>query len=80
MTSLPPFDGPHMVHLLDGRVVFEDTPDAVHEREAKAIAELPQRERDERLFDIERERGVEVAARMRKTIEEVISVVATRSA
>lgn len=76
MTSLPPYDGPKLVRLLDGTLVFNDSEPWRHLCEARDLARQPMHERDSRLFDIERIRGVEEAARLRQTINEVIAVTA----
>lgn len=45
----------------------------------RSIAAMPQRDRSAWLFDLERIRGVEATERLRKTIDEVISVAAERA-
>lgn len=79
MNALPPFDGPRMVTLLDGRQVWNDSDDWRHESEAREIAAWPHELRDAHLMTIERSRGADAAARLRKTIEEVIAVTAERA-
>lgn len=78
MTELPPFEGPRLVSLLDGTLVFNDSPEWDHLVEARWLAAMDQHDRDSRLFDLERLRGVEAVASLRKTIDEVIAVEATR--
>lgn len=73
------YPGPRLVELLDGTLVFSDSEEAQHLRQARLIAEMGQGERDLHLLGIEQAFGVETANRLRKTIEEVIAVAAQRA-
>jgi hypothetical protein len=76
MTDLPKYDGPRMVPLLNGDLVFNDSEEWRHETEARDVAAMPLVERNVWLADIEIKRGAEHAARLRKTVDEVIAVTA----
>lgn len=68
---------PQLASLLDGTMVFTDSEEWRHFTEARHIAHMDQHARSAWLFDLERIRGVEATERLRKTIDEVISVTAT---
>ncbi len=74
--SVPKYSGPRLVALLDGSLVFNDSEEYRHLCEARDIAVWPQHDRDAWLAEIERVRGPEDAARLRKTVNEVIAVAA----
>ncbi len=76
MTDIPKYNGPHLVSLLSGELVWNDSEAYRHECEARDIAVWPQHDRDAWLSEIERVRGPEDAARLRKTVNEVIAVAA----
>jgi hypothetical protein len=78
MTDLPKYEGPRLVSLMDGTLVFDDSEAYRAECEARDIARKPQWERDAWLADIQQIRGEDAAARLRKMIEEVIAVEAGR--
>ncbi len=74
--GVPKYEGPRMVTLITGEIAFNDSPAWRHECEARDIAAYAQHDRDAWLAEIERVRGPAEAARLRKTIEEVIAVTA----
>lgn len=77
MNDVPKYEGPRMVALLDGTLVFDDSPAWEHLCEARSIAALPQRDREALLFDLDRIRGPELTDQLRKTVNEVIAVAAS---
>jgi hypothetical protein len=77
MIDLPKYDGPRMVPLLNGDLVWNDSEEHRHECEARDIAAMPLVERNVWLAEIELKRGAEAAARLRKTVDEVIAVTAS---
>lgn len=79
MTALPPYEGPRMVTLLDGRIVFSDSEEWRAETEARDCAAMPFAQRKEHFDGVERARGKEAAARLRAMVDEVIAVTAERA-
>jgi hypothetical protein len=75
--DIPKYEGPRMVPLLDGSLVFSDSEEWRHLCEARDLAALPQADRNLHLMDIGIARGKEAAERLRKTIDEVIAVTAS---
>ena len=63
---LPHYGGPMLVELLNGELVFSDAETFRHECEARAV--LKMRAPNEYLFDIERTRGPDAAAKLRATM------------
>ena len=80
MHDVPKYDGPRMVSLIDGSMVWNDSEAYRHECEARSIAAMPQRDRRAWLFDLERVRGVDATERLRKTVDEVIAITAAGAA
>lgn len=69
--NLPTFDGPVMVTLIDGRIVFNDAEEWRQECEARAILALPLAVRRDWLFDLERYRGADGVAQIKEVMRRV---------
>ncbi len=76
MTDVPKYEGPRLVPLLDGTLAFDDSEEYRLLCEARWVASLPYREREDWLAGLVPVRGAEAVEYLRKTVNEVIAVAA----